>query len=191
MLPRVDFQEAVSDAVRDEAALRVALAECDIAPMLMVLTQLSGDLATLDEVAPHIDGAWSFMETVPEALKLTVRDRLVSVLNDYAATDREPPKDLPAETLQRMMSAGVGTTVPAEYIPLLVEEADLNGNDSRAAHWHRRPDAETLTKYKVAIIGAGFSGLCMAIRLQLFWASSSPSMRRTRMLAAPKQIPVG
>jgi len=52
--------------VRDEAALRAALAEADIAPMLMVLAQLSGDLEILDEVAPHIHGAWSFLESVPE-----------------------------------------------------------------------------------------------------------------------------
>lgn len=62
-------------AVQDEAALRTALADADIALMLMVLAQLSGDLAILDEVAPHIQGAWSFMETVPEDLKQKVRNR--------------------------------------------------------------------------------------------------------------------
>lgn len=154
------------DAVRDEAVLRAALAECDIAPMLMVLTQLSGDLSVLDEVAPHIHGPWSFMEAVPETLKQNVRDRLVDVLKDYAASGREPPKDLPPDTLQRMMSAGVGQNVPADYIPLLVEETDLKDDDRRAERWRREPDAATLAKYPVAIIGAGFSGLCMAIRLQ-------------------------
>jgi len=154
------------EAVRDEAALRAALAQCDIAPTLMVLTQLTGDLTMLDAVAPHIHGAWSFMEQVPEALKQEVRDRLVQVLQDYAATGREPPKNLPEDVLQRMMSGGVGQTVPKDYIPLLVEETDLNGDDPRAEHWHHKPDAATLDRYKVAIIGAGFSGLCMAYRLQ-------------------------
>ena len=64
-----NFHEMVREAVRDEAALRSALAEADIAPMLMVLVQLTGDLATLQEVAPHIHGAWSFLESVPEELK--------------------------------------------------------------------------------------------------------------------------
>src|SRR5919199_6329592 len=108
--------------VRDEGALRAALAEADIAPMLMVLAQLSGDLAILDEVAPHIHGAWSFLESVPEALKQKVRDRLVTVLKDYAASGREPPRHISSEMLQKMMSAGVGQIVPEEYIPLLVEE---------------------------------------------------------------------
>jgi 4-hydroxyacetophenone monooxygenase len=151
-------------AVRDEAALRAALAEADIAPMLMVLAQLSGDMAILDEVGPHIHGAWSFMESVPEALKQTVRDRLVDVLKDYAATGRAPPADIPEDTLQRMMSAGVGQTVPPQYIPLLLEETGLGSTDTRAVSW-RRNDVVT-DGCKVVIIGAGFSGLCAGIRLQ-------------------------
>jgi len=73
-------------AVGDEAALGAALADADIAPMLMVLSQLSGDLEILVEVAPHIHGAWSFLESVPEDLKQKVRDRLPAVLKDHAAT---------------------------------------------------------------------------------------------------------
>jgi len=151
-------------AVRDEAALMAALADADIAPLLMVLAQLSGDLSILDEVAPHIHGAWSFMETVPEDLKDKVRNRLVAVLKDYAATGRTPPDDLPADTLQRMMSAGVGQTVPADYIPLLLEETRLGSEDARAVRWRR--DAVSVGDFKVVIIGAGFSGLCAGIRLQ-------------------------
>ncbi|MEN0074068.1 MAG: hypothetical protein AAGC69_06780, partial [Paracraurococcus sp.] len=97
------FQEQVQRAVRDEAALRSALAEADIAPMLMVLVQLTGDLAILEEVAPHIHGAWSFLESVPEPLKQKVRDRLVEALQDYAVHDRPPPPLPPSATLQRMM----------------------------------------------------------------------------------------
>ena len=153
-------------AVQDEPALRAALADADIAPMLMVLVQLSGDLAILDEVAPHIHGAWSFLESVPEPLKQKVRDRLVEVLKDYAASGREPPRHTPPETLQRMMSAGVGQMVPEEYIPLLVEETHLEGVDARAVRWQRKPDRDVLGNFRVVIIGAGFSGLCAGIRLK-------------------------
>ena len=37
-------------AVRNEATLRAALADADIAPMLMVLSQLSGDLDILEKL---------------------------------------------------------------------------------------------------------------------------------------------
>lgn len=153
-------------AVHDEAALRAALAEADIAPMLMVLAQLSGDTAILDEVAPHIHGAWSFLESVPEELKQKVRDRLVATLRDYAVSGREPPRRIPPEMLQKMMSAGVGQMVPEEYIPLLMEETRLGDEDTRAVHWQRDPRQLPLADFKVVIIGAGFSGLCAGIRLR-------------------------
>jgi 4-hydroxyacetophenone monooxygenase len=153
-------------AVRDEQALRVALADADIGPTLMVLVQLTSDLGILDEVAPHIHGAWSFLETVPEDLKQKVRDRLVEVLKDYAATGREPPQRIASDVLQRMMSASVGQMVPEEYIPLLVEETRLGEEDTRAVRWQRNPAGLAVHGFKVVIIGAGFAGLCAAIRLK-------------------------
>src|SRR3954451_14062587 len=153
-------------AVRDEGALRAALAEADIAPMLMVLAQLSSDLEILGEVAPHIHGAWSFLESVPEDLKQKVRDRLGAVLNDYASSGREPPRHIPSETLQKLMSAGVGQTVPEEYIPLLMEETRLGHEDTRSVHWQRDPARLPIQSFKIIIIGAGFAGLCAGIQLK-------------------------
>lgn len=161
-----EFRAQVREAVRDEAALRAALADADIAPQLMVLVQLNGDLAILDEVAPHIHGAWSFLESVPEELKQKVRDRLVVALQDYAVQDLPPPPLPNADTLQRMMSGGVGQTVPEEYIPLLVEETRLGGEDTRAVHWRHDPAALPIRNFKVLIVGAGFAGLAMGIRLK-------------------------
>src|SRR3712207_5612238 len=129
------FRAQVREATADEAALRAALADADIAPMLMVLVQLTGDLGLLDEVAPHIHGAWSFLESVPETLKQKVRDRLVEALKDYAVADRPPPRLPHAEVLQRMMSSGVGQMMPEEYVPLLVEQTQLGEEDARAVHW--------------------------------------------------------
>ncbi len=154
----------LDETLRDEATLRAALAEADIAPLLMVLVQLSGDLAILDEVAPHIEGAWSFMESVPEALKEKVRDRLVTVLKDYAASGRALPPPPPDNILQRMMSAGVGQIVPDEYIPLLLEEMRFETDDSRAVRWRREPKA--VAEFRVVVIGAGLAGICTAVRLK-------------------------
>ncbi len=163
---RRDFAEAVRAAVADEAVLRAALAEADIAPLLMVLVQLTGDTALLDEVAPFIQGPWSFLESVPEPLKARLRDRLVQVLQDYAAAGRDEPARPDEAVLQRMMGAGVGQPVPGEYIPLLLEEMRFTTEDSRAVRWRRQPTARALAALPVVIIGAGLTGLCTAIRLQ-------------------------
>jgi 4-hydroxyacetophenone monooxygenase len=161
-----DFRITARAAVRDEAALRSALAEADVAPMLMVLVQLTGDLNILEEVAPHIHGAWSFLQSVPEPLKQKVCDRLVATLQDYVANDRPAPPQPAADVLQRMMSVGVGQPVPEEYIPLLLEEMRFGEEDTRAVSWHRDPAKLPLRDFKVIVIGAGFGGLCAAVRLK-------------------------
>jgi 4-hydroxyacetophenone monooxygenase len=155
----------VRNAVQDER-LRAALADSDIAPMLMALVQLTGDLELMDEVAPHIQGPWNFLQTVPDALKQTVRDRLVATLKDYAAHDRPAPARPTEAVLQRMMSAGVGQPVPAEYIALLLEEMSFGDADTRAVQWQRDPAQLPLQDFKVIVIGAGLGGLCAAIRLK-------------------------
>jgi 4-hydroxyacetophenone monooxygenase len=153
-------------AVADEKKLRSALDGADIAPTLMSLVHLSGDMTILDEVAPHIKGAWSFLESVPEELKAKVRDQLVTVLKDYAASGKMPPKLLPSQTLRRMMSAVVGEKVAEEYVPLLIEEMRLNTEDARGLNWRVNPATLALKQFKVVIVGAGFAGICAAIRLQ-------------------------
>jgi 4-hydroxyacetophenone monooxygenase len=160
-----NFGSMVREAVRDEAALRAALAEADIAPMVMVLAQLSGDRSILDEVAPHIHGAWSFLESVPEELKQKVRDRLVETLQDYAVTGRPPPPRPSTDTLQHLMSAGVGQTVPDEYIPLLMEEMRFGPEDTRAVRWRRDPARLKREDLPVVVVGAGMTGVCLGIRL--------------------------
>ncbi len=157
----ITFQQAVAD----ETKLREALADADIAPMLMVLVQLTGDMEILDEVRPFITGAWSFMESVPAALKSKVRERLIDALKDKAATDAPPAETTDPSKLQRMMSAAVGTEVPKEYIPLMVEEMRF-GDDTRTVEWRRAPPRLADKDFKVVVIGAGFSGLCAAVMLQ-------------------------
>lgn len=159
------FREQVRDAVRDEAALRAALVEADIAPTLMVLAHLTGDTAIMEEAAPHIHGPWSFLESVPEPLKAKIRDRLVAALQDYAATDRPPPADPMPEALQRLMGAGVGQPVPADYIPLLKEEMRFGPEDTRAVRWRRDPAGLRREDLPVVIIGAGVAGVCLGVRL--------------------------
>ncbi|MFD1198052.1 flavin-containing monooxygenase [Brucella gallinifaecis] len=152
-------------AIADEAALRTALAGADIAPTLMVLVQLTGDMTILDEVRPYIHGAWNFMEDVPETLKEKVRDRLVLALKEKAQSGEAPAITTEADRLQRMMSAAVGQDVPAEYIPLLIEEMRF-GEDTRTVEWRQKPAQLTEDDFKVVVIGAGFSGLCAAVMLQ-------------------------
>lgn len=152
-------------AVRNECELRAALQEADIGPTVMVLAHLTGDTDILDEVAPYIQGAWNYQQRVPEPLKDKIRERLVAVLKDYAAHNREVPK-WDAATLGRMMGGSVGGKVPEAYVPLLIEELRLGDKDTRALLWQHKPKSQVLDGYRVVIIGAGLAGICMGIRLK-------------------------
>ncbi|MGA3004066.1 MAG: NAD(P)/FAD-dependent oxidoreductase [Acetobacteraceae bacterium] len=152
--------------VADEELLDMALDGADVAPLLMVLVHLTGEADWLDEVGPYINGPWNFQETVPDELKQRLRARLKEVLLDYAARETELPSEPPPELLRKMLAAGVGGPVPEEYLPMIREEMMLDDNDPKTVHWRTRPSDETLAAFRVVIIGAGVSGLGMAIKLQ-------------------------
>ncbi|NPT42835.1 NAD(P)-binding protein [Paraburkholderia sp. 1N] len=153
-------------AVRDERALTSALETADFAPALMTLVYLTGDFTLLEEVSPHIKGAWSFLESVPEPLKNKVRTRLVTALKEFAAEGAQLPSLPDPRSLRRMMSASVGAEVPEEYVPLFVEELRLGNVDTRALQWRSDPGSFRRDAFKVVIVGAGLSGVCAGIRLK-------------------------
>ena len=153
-------------AVADESVLRHALEEADIAPLAMVLAHLTGDDSVLEELRPHIHGAWNFMQDVPPALQQHVRESLIATLKRYAAEGLEPPTTPPDDLLRTIMHACVGQEVPDAYIPMLLEEMRLDERDPRTVHWRTPPDPQRLAQFHVLIIGAGASGICMAIKLR-------------------------
>lgn len=152
--------------VQDEALLARALQGADLAPMLMVLVHLTGEEHWLDEVAPHITGPWNFHENAPDALKQRLRDRLHAVLQDYAAGNRPLPSEPPPHLVRKMMNVGVGQSIPDEYIPMILEEMMLGDNDPKTVAWRTQPEPERLSGFRAVIIGAGVSGLGMAIKMQ-------------------------
>ena len=150
----------------DEARLRAALEDADIGPLLMVLVQLTGDEALLDELAPCFTGAWDYSHHVPEEKQRTVRARLVEVLKAHAGEGRSLRRVPSERLLRKMMSVCVGERVPDEYVPMMLEEMALEDRDPRGVSWRAAPPQRALDGFKVAVIGAGMSGLCAAIRLR-------------------------
>lgn len=146
--------------------LRAAVAEADIVPLLMSYVQLTGETDLLDEARPHIAGAWSFLQTIPETLQQRIRDALVSAIVSLSSDDREIDTDPRLPLFKRMVDVAVGQSVPDEYFPLFREEMMLGGEDRRRFQWREKPDSDRLEKFRVVIVGAGFSGLAMAVRLQ-------------------------
>lgn len=143
---------------RGEAPGRSArdlLDEADVVPLALALVHLTGDHALLDEIAPYVKGPWAHQAILPAALAGSIRDRVAQALARKGGSG--PVTGFPAQMLQRMMSVAVGEPVPAQYVPMLVENMLQTPRIAAAG------DAADFT---VAIIGAGASGLCAAIRLR-------------------------
>lgn len=162
----IDFKAMAAKAAESPERMRAALADADIAPSLMVLAQFgnAGDL--LEKAAPHIFGAWSFMEDVPPGLKAEIWERLAATMKAVAADPDSFTPTFDAGELQRIFSRCVGQDVPAEYVPLMMEEMQFSGRDSRAIDWTGGQAPARAKDFHVVVIGAGFAGICAAIRLK-------------------------
>ena len=156
---------ALKALVGDRVHLRAALDAADIAPLLMVLVHLGGDPQWLERFAPHIKGPWSFHEEAPEGLKAELRDAVADILAEYAERGQALPMTPPMELLPRMLDVCTGQHVPPEYYPLVIEEMDLADSDPKTVKWRKPPSADALAQFHVVLIGAGFTGVAMGIKL--------------------------
>jgi 4-hydroxyacetophenone monooxygenase len=152
--------------VSDRAALLKHLEHADTAPLLMVLVHLGGDPAWLERIQPHIKGPWSFHDETPDALRAELREALADVLEACAETGRDLPTEIPRHLLPQMLRACTGQDVPVEYFPMVDEEMDLAGTDPKTVPWRGKPDPVRLADFQVLVVGAGFSGVGMGIKLK-------------------------
>jgi len=150
----------------DDATIAAALEDVSIPTLMMSMIHMTGDTSLLrGPLRPagiFLNEVQGFMS---EADKAAVRARALDVIRAYRDGGcRLPPPPSP-ETIHEMMCFLVGGDVPVEYVPMMLEEMELDGRDLREFHWdHEIPD-EVRRDFHVVVIGCGMSGLLAAIRL--------------------------
>ena len=92
--------------------------------------------------------------------KAAARKIALEVIADYRDRGCPEPQPIGPELLQKMMQWLVCEPVPPEYVPMLLEEMELDGKDSRAVRGTPADD------FPVIVIGCGESGLLAGIRLK-------------------------
>jgi 4-hydroxyacetophenone monooxygenase len=149
-----------------EPDLEEHLMALDDVPLLLVYTHLTGDESLFQAYKPHIKGAWSFdVDDVPH-LKRRLCKALIAAFEDYAATGRPLPPAPPPDLLQRMCDMAVAAHVPAEYMPMVLEELNFDRADAKTVRWRKKPRPEVLSQFMAVVIGAGYSGLAMCGKLK-------------------------
>ncbi|WP_102144233.1 flavin-containing monooxygenase [Mycobacterium hubeiense] len=143
----------------DEIA--AALLDVSIPTLMLSLVHMSGDPSLIrGELKP----AGLFLNEVQgymsEEDKAAVRKIALEIIADYRDRGCPEPEPIGPELLHEMMQWLVCEPVPDEYVPMLLEEMELDGRDSRAIRGAPADD------FPVVVIGCGESGLLAGIRLK-------------------------
>jgi 4-hydroxyacetophenone monooxygenase len=139
-----------------------ALLDVSIPTLMLSLVHMSGHPGL---IRGQLKPAGLFLNEVQgymsEEDKSVVRKMALEVIADYRDRGCPEPEPIGAELLQEMMQWLVCEPVPPEYVPMLLEEMELDGRDSRAVRSTRKP-----ADFPVVVIGCGESGLLAGIRLK-------------------------
>lgn len=147
------------------ATNKEALMEASIPTLLMCLAQLTGDDKWLREpYLPRRDTNLFHDETggLPDEVQNDVRAAIAAVLDELNAGTCTVPTDIDPEQFVTMMRTCVAEQVTPEYAPMLLEEL---GFIDRDVHWSTSLPPTLPAGFRVLVIGAGFAGICAAIKL--------------------------
>src|SRR3954451_3777537 len=137
-----------------------ALEDVSIPTLLLSCVHMSGDASLLDgPLRPQglfLNEVQGYMSDEDKA---AARELALGIIRDYRDRGCPEPEPVSPELLKKMMAFLVCQEVPDEYVPMMLEEMELDGRDDRAVE----PKA---TDVDVVVIGLGMSGLLAAIRLQ-------------------------
>ena len=142
-----------------------ALLDVSIPTLMLSLVHMSGDPGL---IRGRLKPAGLFLNEVQgymtEEDKAEVRALALDVIRGYRDRGCPEPEPISAELLHEMMRWLVVEEVPDEYVPMLMEEMELDGADARKV---RGPvDAAARAAFPVVVIGCGQSGLLAGIRLK-------------------------
>ena len=151
----------------DDATIAAALEDVSVPTLMMSMVHMTGDASLLrGPIRPRGVFLNEVQGFLSEAEKAAVRARALEVIKAYRDGGCRLPPPPPAETIHEMMRFLVGGDVPAEYVPMLLEEMELDGRDQREVHWDRPVPEPAKQAFHVVVIGCGLAGLLAAIRLR-------------------------
>ena len=145
------------------AEIEAALADVSIPTLLLSLVHITGDprfIRDFKQMGVFLNEIQGFMS---EEDKARARAAALPVITEYRDRGCPEPKPLSLDLIREMMDWAACEHVTDDYLPLILEEMDLDGADPR------RPPAlpaESAADIPVLVIGCGESGILAGIRLK-------------------------
>ena len=155
------------DIPADDELIARALQDASIPTLMMSMIHMSGDASLLDG-AIRPAGAYinEYQGYMSEEDKAAVRARALQVIKTFRDGGCQLPPPPDRDTIHRMMNFFVVQEVPEEYLPMMLEEMELDGRDQRSDNWGSEVPQKGREEHKVLVIGGGMSGVLAAVRLQ-------------------------
>ncbi|MFI5623293.1 flavin-containing monooxygenase [Nocardioides sp. NPDC051685] len=155
------INRAEDDSAPDRDRLAAALEDANIPTLLLVLAHLTGEEKWLSgkyrpQRGPVLDDNDS--GSLPEDVQAEIRSAALRAILD-AESGLIAERPLTPEQVTRMLEVALVEEIPDEYGELLAEELGVLSRDVEVPH----PLPEG---FEVLIIGAGLSGIALAIKLK-------------------------
>jgi 4-hydroxyacetophenone monooxygenase len=150
----------------DAEAIRAYLDDVSVPALLCSLVHMTGDPSWIrGEERPRMLTTMEFQSAMPAEEQAAVRERAVDAIVAYRDGGSEPVS-LSADLVREMMEFLAARPMIEAAVPLMAEELQLDGADSRAVTWRDRTSEEQRAASPVVVIGCGESGIVAAIRLK-------------------------
>ena len=147
-----------------DARVAAAVRAAHLPSLLAALAHTTGDLSLLrDDLRPDPARSREPHGGLSREQRAAGRELAVRVIASLGEVEGVPRRD--RETIRQVMAFTLGGAVAEDYPDLLIEELGVADEDLRAPDWHR-DDIDAARDFRVAIVGAGMSGLVAAHRLQ-------------------------
>ena len=150
----------------DAATIRAHLEDVSVPALLCSLVHMSGDPSWIHGVErPRMLTTMEFQSAMPPEEQAAVRDRAIAAIVDYR--DRGCEAFAPApELVREMMEFLAARPMIDAAVPLMMEELQLDGADSRTVTWCDTVPEARRAESPVVVIGCGESGIVAGIRLK-------------------------
>ena len=150
----------------DDEAIAKALEDLSVPTLMCALVHITGDPKWIrGDVRPQglfLNEVQGFM---PEEMQAKGRAQALEVIKAYRDAGCKLPEPPSLELIQEMMTYLVCDPVPDEYLPMMLEEMELDGRDARAIDF-KASSKQARANFPVVVIGCGQSGLLAGIRLK-------------------------
>ena len=132
----ITIQPYDAPITESDVFLEQAVRAASTPALMMALIHVSGDKSLLGgRIRPSKAMMNEIQSSMSDEDRAEIARLAVRVLGEYRDRGCTLPPPPARETIREMMSFIVGEQVPAEYVPMMLEEIALDGTDPRSIRW--------------------------------------------------------